>query len=117
MDAIPYDWDLVDYAIDVSDLGLDTLDIYGAEMEALGGWLDASDFGVDSMDMIELTNDLPAGWDEVDSDIGIQMMQDFQSNFDQAPFQPQFEPHTFDDFGGMQDFGGGFDDFGGGWDF
>lgn len=30
---------------------------------------------------------------------------------------PEFEPNTFDDFGGMDDFGGGFDDFGGGWDY
>ena len=110
-----YDWDLVDYAVDVSDLGLDTLDIYDAEVEALGGWLDESDFGIDSMDMMDLTDDLPAGWDEVGSDAGIEMMHGFESNFEQMPFQPELEMNTFDDFGGMDDFGGGFDDFGGDW--
>ena len=116
IDVCPYDWALADEAILVDDLGLDTLDIYGAEVAALDGWLDESDFSLDSMDMMELTDDLPAGWDEVDSDIGIQMMQDFQSDFEHMPFEPQFEPNTFDDFGGMDDFGGGFDDFGGGFD-
>lgn len=114
--ACPYDWDLVDYAVDVDHLELETLDIYGAEVEAMDMWLEESDFSVESMDMMALTDDLPVGWDEVDSAAGIDMMHGFESNFDHMLYEPQFEMNTFDDFGGIGDFGGGFEAFGGGFD-
>ena len=66
----PYDWDLPDTAIDVGDLGLDTLD--------------------------------------VDTEIGAEVMQDFESNFDHNPFESGFDLNTFDDVG-FDDFGGSFD--------
>ena len=71
-------------------------------------WLLEGDFSLDDADMAELTSDLPAGWDEVDTDIGGDVMQDFESNFDTNPFEPGSDLNTFDDLD-FGDFGDSFD--------
>ena len=66
---------------------------------------------LDDADMMELTDGLEAGWDDVDTDIGAEVMEGFESNFEHMPYDSGFEMNTFDEVGGFDDFGGGFDDF------
>lgn len=115
IDVCPYDWEIVDYEVDIDDLGLDVLDLDTAELTEMDGFLDEGDFSVDDADMVEITSDLYAGWDEVDTEMGADVMQGMEDNFDHMPYEPEFAPNTFDDVGGFDDFGGGFDDFGGDW--
>ena len=83
----------------------------------MDSWLDQEDFSLNEADMVGLTNDLDAGWDEVDTAAGAEVMRGMESNFDTMPYDPEpaMPMDTFDDFGGYDDFGGGFDDFGGDW--
>ena len=110
-----YDWDLADEYVDTGDLGLDELDVDEADIAAGDEFLEQGDYGLDDADMTELTEELPAGWDEVDTDVGAEVMDGMQSNFEHVPYEPEVEMNTFDDVG-FDDFGGGFDDFGGGFD-
>jgi len=125
-DSAIYDWAIVDTYLDVAalDLELDLADAYFADefdavdLDETGAWFDDNDFGLEEGDLLELTEDIPGGWDDVESDVGLEVMDGFQQNFDSMPFEPDFGGaiDTFDDFGGYDDFGGGFDDFGGGFD-
>lgn len=105
-----YDWDLADEYVDTGDLGLDELDADEAEIAAGDEYLEQGDFSLNDADMAEMTDELPAGWDDVDTDVGAEVMDGMQSNFEHVPFEPDVEMNTFDDVG-FDDFGGGFDDF------
>ena len=105
-----YDWDLLDVAVDVSDLGLDSLVIEDAALAEMDSYLNEVDFTMDDRDMTALTEDLPMGWDDISTDVGHEAMDQMESNFEQVPFARDFEVHSIDDVG-VSDFGGGFDDF------
>lgn len=115
LDVVDYDWAVTDYVIDVEDLALDSLDISDAELLATDDYLESNDFSLDDGDLQSITSDMDLGWGEVESDSGYEVMDSYQDNFDSVPYEQNFEPSTFDDYG-MDDFGGGFDDFGGGFD-
>ena len=112
IDVAPFDWDLVDMGVDIGDL--DLADLSDADLAASDDFLAGGDFSLDDNDMRALTSDMELGWDAVDSDAGMDVMNGMESNFDDAPYEPAFEANTFDGHG-MSDFGGGFDDFGGDW--
>ena len=109
-----YDWALVDTYIDVVDF-----ELFDADDDLLADsieFLEGGDFGFDG-DMEALTTDLDAGgWDDVDTDIGEEILEQYESNFGTHSFYEREAPvETFEDYG-MDDFGGGFDssmDFGG----
>ena len=111
IDVAPFDWDLMDLDVDISDL--DLTDLSDDDLSATDDFLAGGDFSMDDDDMRAITSDMELGWDAVDSDAGMDIMHDMESNYDDAPYEPDFEANTFDDHG-MSDFGGGFDDFGGG---
>ena len=111
LEAVPYDWALTEALIDVDDLELEMLDLAEEELLAADAFLDAGDFSLDDDDLREMTSELDLGWDDVDSEIGLEIMDQFESNFDEAPFDSGHDLDTFDDYG-MDDFGGGFDDYG-----
>lgn len=108
IDVVPYDWDLVDMDIDIGDL--DLTDLSDADLVASDDFLVSGDFSLDDDDLRAMTSDMELGWDAVESDSGMDVMDGMESNFDDAPYEPAFEANTFDDYG-MDDFGG---DFGGG---
>ena len=110
IDVVPYDWDLVDVGVDIGDL--DLMDLSDADLAATDDFLAGGDFSLDDNDMRAMTSDMELGWDAVESDAGMDIMQGMESNYDDAPYEPAFEANTFEDHG-MSDFGGGFDDFGG----
>ena len=115
VDDYDYDWDLVDDYIDTSDLGLDSLDIDDAELALSNDFLDSGDFSLDDGDLSELTADLDLGWDDVTTEAGHEIMDSFESNFDnQTIYEPEIPIETFQDYS-MNDFGGDFGgmDFGG----
>ncbi len=114
IDDYDYDWDLADDYIDVADLGLDDIDIDDAELAASDDFLDAGDFSLDDGDLAEMTSGLDYGWDEVSTDVGNDIRENYESNFDnQAIYEAEAPIETFQDYG-MSDFGGDFD---GGMDF
>ena len=49
--------------------------------------------------MMELTDGLEAGWEEVETDIGGEVMKGFEDNFEHMPFESGLEMDTFNDFG------------------
>ena len=110
-DAYIYDWALVDTAIAVDDLELEKLAIEDDVLAETESWLDQNEFTLLESDMPDLTYHVPdAGWDEVETAVGEEVMRGTQSNFEQRLFEPEFEVDTFQDMGGFDDFGG---DFGG----
>ena len=114
-DYLDYDWALMDDYYDVADLELDAIDISDADLIDSGNYLDDGDFGLVEGDMAALTDDLPMGWDDVDTDAGYEAMDQMESNFDQTPYDADWEVNTMDAYE-PADFGGGFDDYGGGFD-
>lgn len=114
-DYLDYDWALMEDYYDVADLELDAIDISDAELMESDMYLDDGDFGLAEGDMAALTEDLPMGWDDVDTDAGYEAMDQMESNFDQTPYDSGWEVNTMDSYE-PADFGGGFDDYGGGWD-
>ena len=113
IDDYDYDWDLVDDYIDVGELGLDDLDIDDAELAASSEFLDAGDFSLQDGDLAELTSDLDYGWDDVSTDVGTEIRENYESNFDNSAIYERelpvetFQDHSMNDFGG--DFGGDMD--------
>jgi hypothetical protein len=111
-----YDWALAEDTVDAIEISEDLedlefiSDLEDVSTESADEWIDEVEFEVDEEDLIELTSDLDAaGWDEVDTDIGMEVMQGYESNFDHSPFEQEFEMEIFDDMGGFDDFGGAFD--------
>ena len=114
IDDYDYDWDLADDYIDVGELGLDDLDIDDAELAASDDFLDSGDFSLQDGDLAELTSDLDYGWDDVSTDVGNDIRESYETNFDKpAIYETEIPIETFRDHG-MDDFGG---DFGGGMNF
>jgi hypothetical protein len=114
-DDYAYDWGYLDGAIDVADM--DLVDLYDADVDLdyADAYLDEGDYGLEDGDIAELSSDMELGWDDVSTEAGMEVRDQMEDNFDQAPFDRGFEDvNTFDDFGGYDDFGG---DFGGGFDF
>jgi hypothetical protein len=111
IDVTPFDWALVDAGVNIDDL--DLAELSEADLAEYDGFLADGDFSLNDDDMRAMTSDMELGWDAVDSDAGLDVMQGMESNYDAAPFEPEFEANTFEDHG-MSDFGGGFDDFGDG---
>tara|TARA_R110000850_G_scaffold60524_7_gene138841 strand:+ start:689 stop:1816 length:1128 start_codon:yes stop_codon:yes gene_type:complete len=117
VEAVPYDWDYYDsYLVDVAELELDQLIIDEVELDMVDTYLEDAEFNLIDGDLEAITADLELGWDDVASDLGHEIQAEIESNFDEVPYEPSFEPNTFDDYG-IDDFGGGYDDFGGGLDF
>lgn len=105
IDDYIYDWDLVDVYVDVAELELYAIDIDEFEYLEATDWLEENDFGFDDDDLEDLSSDLDYGWDDVSSDIGEDIMHDMESNFDQVPYEADFDVETFDDYG-IDDLGG-----------
>ena len=106
IDDFDYDWDLADDYIDAGELGLDDLDIDDAELAASDDFLDAGDFTLQDGDLAELTSDLDYGWDDVSTDVGNDIRDSYESNFDnQAIYEAEAPVETFQDYG-MDDVGG-----------
>ncbi len=117
VDAIPYDWALVDdYRVDATDLEMDWLDMEADDLDLAEAYLDETDFELADGDLAAFTEDLDLGWDDVESDVGLEIQEEMESNWDHVPYKAEFEPATFDDHG-IDDFGGGYDDWGGDLDF
>ena len=113
IDDYDYDWDLADDYIDAGELGLDDLDIDDAELAASDDFLESGDFSLQEGDLAELTSELDYGWDDVSTDMGNEIRESYEANFDnQAIYEAEIPIETFQDYG-MNDFGG---DFGGGMD-
>ncbi len=112
IDVAPYDWDLVDMDVDIGDL--DLADLSADDLAATDDFLADGDFSLNDDDMRAMTSDMELGWDAIEGDAGMDIMNGMESNYDDAPYEPAFEANTFEDHG-MSDFGGGFDDFGGDW--
>jgi hypothetical protein len=114
VDLYEYDWELIDDYVDVADLELDTIDIDDGELLASDAFLESSDFGLADGDLGVMTSDLNQGWDDVSTDTGVEIRDDFDSNLDNSAIYEREAPiETFQDYG-MDDFGsdmGG--DFGG----
>ena len=110
VDVYDYDWALIDLEIDVAGLGLHDIDIDEYELLETEAWLAESEFGLSAGDLTVLTEDLDAGWDDVSGDIGEELIQGFESNFEQVPYEESFEIETFDDYG-MEDLGDAFSDY------
>ena len=120
VDHYDYDWDLIDDHVDVADLELDTIDIDDTDLAESDAFLENSDFGLGDGDLEGMTSDIDQGWDDVSTDTGAEIRDDFDSNFDNSAIYERespietFEGRGMDDFGddfGGSDFGG---DFGGG---
>jgi len=109
-DAYDYDWSLAALEVDAADLGLHDIDIDELELLEAESWLEASDFSLDDTDLVALSDGLDLGWDEVDTEIGLDVMHDIESNFSQIPYDADFSIETFDDVD-IDDLGGAFDDF------
>ena len=115
-DYYQYDWALVEESIDAAEIIADIEDVeYLADLddystEASEQWIDELEIDVDEEDLVEITQDLDAaGWDEVDTDQGMEVLEGYESNFGNSPFDQGFEMEVFDDMGGFDDFGGAFD--------
>lgn len=115
VDVYAYDWALAEDYVDVADLEMDIIDIDDADMLASEAYLDDGNFSLLDSDLETMTSDLDYGWDDVSTDTGSQIMDSYNSNFDNsAIYESQVPIDTFQDYG-MDDFGGGFGggDFGG----
>lgn len=119
IDHYAYDWALIDDYVDVADLELDVIDIDDADLAESDAFLENGDFGLGDGDLGEMTSDLNQGWDDVSTDAGAEIRDDFDSNLDNSAIYERespietFEGRGMDDFGsdfGGSDFGG---DFGG----
>ena len=65
---------------------------------------------MDSEDLIELSDEYDApGWDEVDTNVGQEVLEGYESNFEHNPFDQDYDIQVFDDVGGYDDFGSSFD--------
>ena len=118
-DEFVYDWALADSFIDIEDLDLDMIDVMDVDTAASLDFLDEGDFSFDG-DMAELTDGIDHGWDDVTTDTGQEIMESYESNFDNSAIYDRQEPvETFQDYDvqdfgddmGSMDFGGGFDDW------
>jgi len=118
-DDFVYDWALADDYIDVVDLELDELDAMDVDVGASLDFLDEGDFSFDG-DMDVLTEDIDHGWDDVSTDTGTELVEQYETNFDnEAIYDREIPVETFEDYGvedfgsdmGSMDFGGGFDDW------
>jgi hypothetical protein len=120
-DDFDYDWELAEDLVDLDDLDfeLDGIDAMGVDVDANLNFLDEGDFSFDG-DMGALTEDIDHGWDDVTTDTGAEVMESYESNFDNSAIYDRQEPvetfqdHGVEDFGndmGSMDFGGGFDDW------
>lgn len=113
-DEYIYDWALTEDLVDIADLELDMIDTMDIDVASNLEFLDESDFSFDG-DLGELTEDIDHGWDDVSTDTGAQIMEQYEDNFDVPAIYDRAEPvETFQDYG-VEDFGGdmGSMDFGG----
>ena len=110
IDVYDYDWAIVDLEIDIAELELHDIDIDEFELLETESWLEDGDFGLGEGDLEALSADIDIGWEDVDSDIGAEIMDDFATNFEQVPYEEEFSIETFDDYG-IDDLGGAFESF------
>ena len=118
-DDFVFDWALTEDLVDVADLDFDMIDVMDIDVASSLDFLEEGDFSFDG-DMGALTADIDHGWDDVTTDTGAEIMDSYESNFDNSAIYDRAEPvetfhdHGVDDFGGgmgSMDFGGGFDDW------
>ncbi|WP_428027405.1 hypothetical protein [Altererythrobacter sp.] len=134
IDAVPYDWGYVDVAIDIDyvalELDMGTLDISDADLIAADDYLIDQEFDINDGDLVAMTDELDLGWDDVQTQDGLDIQDMVEHNFEEVPFDmgseaeiESFEDYAMDDFGedfGTMDLGfdfdaesfDGFDDFG-----
>ena len=109
IDDYVYDWTLADAYVDIADLEMDLMLLEDIDIAESLDFLESGDFGFDD-DISVLTDDLDYGWDDVETDTGLDIRDAYESNFDKHSLYEQEVPiETFDDYG-MDDFG---DDFSG----
>jgi len=114
MDDLVYDWALAEEAVDLAGLELDlelegvAADLEEAELAAAEEWLESADFSLDEDDLKQITDELPAGWDDAEMEAAAEVMESIEENFEAPVFDQSFELDTFDDVD-IGDFGGDFD--------
>ena len=117
-DEYAYDWALAEDLVDIADLELGMIDALDIEVADNLEFLDEGDFGFDG-DLSALTEDLDHGWDDISTDAGAEIVEQYEENFDNFGIYDRYEPvETFEDYG-VEDFGDdmgsmdfGYDDFG-----
>ena len=114
VDDFVYDWALAEAYVDIADLEMELILLEDVDMAESLDFLESGDFGFDD-DLDDLTSDLEYGWDDVETEIGQEIEDAYESNFDNYSLYEQEIPvETFDDYG-MGDFDdafGGMDDWG-----
>ena len=90
-------------------LELELMGIDDADLATDLEYLDEGDFDIDGS-LEDLTEDLDYGWDDVTTESGAEILEQYESNFENpAIYDRSYPIETFDDYG-MDDFGGGMDD-------
>lgn len=109
IDDYDYDWALLEAEIDIVGLGLHDIDIDDFEVLEAESFLEETDFRLDEGDLVDLSSDLDVGWADVTGDVGAEIMDGYESNFEEVPYQESFEVESFEDYG-LDDLGDAFDD-------
>ncbi len=87
--------------------GAQTGDIDEYQLLETGSWLEDSEFLLDGGELTALTDEFDIGWQDVSGDAGADLLNGYESNFDQTPYEDAFEIETFEDYG-LDDLGDAF---------